>query len=68
MKDYIFTYEGVYDTDMFICSAANGDEAMKKFIKYTKGEAIIIGIEIKENQRENGQTEKGKKRISRTNN
>ncbi|HUV71574.1 MAG TPA: hypothetical protein VMW25_01060 [Clostridia bacterium] len=50
MKDYIFTYEGVYDTDMFICSAANGDEAMKKFIKYTKGEAIIFGIEIKENQ------------------
>ena len=50
MRDYIFTYEEVYDTDMFICSAANGDEAMKKFIKYTRGGATIFDIEILENQ------------------
>jgi hypothetical protein len=32
-KDYIFVYSGYMDNGFFICSAKNGDEAMKKFNK-----------------------------------
>jgi hypothetical protein len=45
-NDYIFTYIGNNDTEKFICSAENGDIAMKKFNEQI-GSVAIVDIERK---------------------
>jgi len=47
MKDYVFCYEGCLDSEMFLCSAKNGDEAMEKFKKHA-GDKTIFRITVED--------------------
>ena len=44
MKDYIFVYIGSNDTEEYICSATDGNEAMKKFNKEIGKKIVEIKI------------------------